>query len=83
MEFDAEAARKAAVNEVGTEAGCPFCKRGRVRRSDYIRCIGCGINWLDGEDIRFDPRAERRKKFMGSFTPGQQKGQQQQRGERE
>lgn len=36
-------------NEVGTEPPCPFCKRPRVSRSNYIRCNPCGTNWLDEE----------------------------------
>lgn len=65
---DAEVARQDAINEPGSEPPCPFCKRPRVRRSDYIRCNGCATNWLDGEDITRDPRIERRAKFMASFA---------------
>lgn len=41
--------RERLATEVGTEMGCPFCGVARVRRSDYVRCNGCGINWLDEE----------------------------------
>jgi len=46
---DQEALREMRRNEVGTEPPCPFCKKPRVRRSDYIRCNGCAVNWLDNE----------------------------------
>ena len=36
-------------SEVGTGPNCLFCGIPRVQRSDYIRCMGCGINWLDEE----------------------------------
>jgi ribosomal protein L37AE/L43A len=52
--------KKAAANEQGTEAPCPWCGKARLRRSDYIRCNGCGVNWLDGEDLSKDPRADRK-----------------------
>ena len=41
-----EANRKDRLAEVGTMPPCPFCKKPRVERSDYIRCLPCGINWL-------------------------------------
>jgi hypothetical protein len=40
----------------GKESPCPFCAIPRVRRSDYVRCCRCGINWLDGEPLDQDPR---------------------------
>jgi len=52
-------AKKVAAGEVGTMAPCPWCGRRRVQRSDYVRCIPCGVNWLNGEDMSKDPRAER------------------------
>ncbi len=55
-----EAARQERLNEKGTEPPCPWCERPRVRRSDYIRCNPCATNWINGEDISKDPRAERR-----------------------
>lgn len=58
-EAQREAGRQARLNEKGTEPPCPFCNRPRVKRSDYIRCNGCGVNWLAGEDITHDPRQER------------------------
>lgn len=57
-----EAMRKIRLGEVGTEPPCPFCQRPRVRRSDYIRCNPCGLNWLDGEDLTKDPQLSRREK---------------------
>jgi len=44
------------LNEVGTEAPCPFCQRPRVTRSSYIRCNRCGVNWGKEDDITKDPR---------------------------
>ena len=41
--------RQDRLNEKGTEPPCPFCKRPRVSRSDYIRCHPCGVNWLNEE----------------------------------
>lgn len=63
-----EAARQERLNEVGTEPPCPFCLVARVRRSDYVRCNRCGINWLDGEDLTRNPKAERWEKFMASVS---------------
>lgn len=59
-----EANRQDRLNEVGTEAPCPWCQRPRVRRSDYIRCNPCGTNWLDEEMhlpdyLSLDPRVSR------------------------
>ena len=56
--------RVEAVNELGTEPQCPFCGRPRVSRSSYIRCNGCGVNWLDEEMglpnyLDLDPRVAR------------------------
>jgi len=44
-----EAARQERLNEPGTEPPCPLCQRPRVKRSDYIRCNRCGLNWTNGE----------------------------------
>ena len=59
-----EANRQDRLNEVGTEPPCPFCKRPRVMRSDYIRCNPCGVNWLAEEMglknyLNLDPRVAR------------------------
>ena len=54
-----EAARRERLNEVGTEAPCPMCGRARVKRSDYIRCNPCGMNWSVGEDLNRDARFSR------------------------
>ncbi len=41
-----EANRRERLAEVGTMPPCPFCRKPRVARSDYLRCNPCGINWL-------------------------------------
>jgi uncharacterized Zn finger protein (UPF0148 family) len=51
------------IRKGGSEAPCPFCHLPRVRRTDYIRCSRCGINWLEGEDLDHDPRGERQNKL--------------------
>ena len=56
-EEDREAAREARLNEPGTEPPCPFCLRPRVLRSDYIRCMRCGLNWSQGQAIDRHPLA--------------------------
>jgi len=61
-----ESMRKAAIEEVGAEPPCPICRRARVSRSSYIRCNGCGVNWLDEEMglpnyLDLDPRVARAK----------------------
>ena len=65
--------RRQLATEVGTEPPCPFCGQRRVRRSDYIRCRPCSVNWIDGEDIDRDPRIERNEKMLAerSTKPGQ------------
>jgi hypothetical protein len=59
-----EANRQDRLNEVGTLSPCPFCRKPRVQRSDYVRCNPCGINWLDEEMhlpnyLSRDPRVAR------------------------
>jgi len=72
---DQERMRQVALKEPGTEPPCPFCKRPRVARSDYIRCNGCGVNWLDEEMhlpdyLNVDPRVARQKAArMARGTP--------------
>lgn len=61
-------ARRERLSEPGNEPPCPFCGVERVRRFDYTRCNLCGINWLDGEDLTRNPKAERWEKFMGSAS---------------
>lgn len=61
-----EQARQAYLNEVGTMPPCPFCQKPRVQRSDYVRCNPCGINWLAGEDLNRNPKAERWEKFLAA-----------------
>ena len=61
-----QAVRQERLNEVGTEPMCPFCGSPRVARSDYIRCLPCGVNWLNEEMnlpdyLNLDPRVSRRE----------------------
>lgn len=49
MTIHLEEFRTTIVTEQGTEPPCPFCQIPRVKRTDYIRCNPCGINWLDEE----------------------------------
>lgn len=56
--------RQERLSEKGTEPPCPFCKKPRVSRSDYIRCNPCGVNWLNEEMhlpnyLNRDPRVAR------------------------
>jgi hypothetical protein len=43
------------------EKPCPLYCGGlpRCRRSDYIRCSACGVNWVEGEDLSRHPKIER------------------------
>jgi hypothetical protein len=72
---EAEANRQDRLNEPGTEPLCPFCRKPRVLRSDYIRCNPCGVNWLAEEMhlpdyLNSDPRVARSKNArMGNSTP--------------
>jgi ribosomal protein L37AE/L43A len=50
--------------EVGDQPDCPFCGTARLKRTDYIRCGKCGVNWMDGEDLSCDPRESRRAGWM-------------------
>lgn len=59
-----EEMRQIRLGEKGIESPCPFCKRPRVKRSDYVRCNPCGLNWLDGEDLTKDPQLSRRQKSV-------------------
>lgn len=43
--------REQRLAEVGSEPPCPQCGRPRVKRSSYIRCNPCGMNWSEGQDI--------------------------------
>ena len=62
-----EQLRQDRLNEAGTEPPCPFCQKPRVKRSDYIRCNSCGVNWLDGEDISKNPAIERKALWMATL----------------
>lgn len=61
-----EASRQEYLGELGTEPACPFCRRPRVKRSDYTRCNPCGVNWLEEEDLSRNPKAERWEKLLAS-----------------
>jgi hypothetical protein len=52
----------------GKEPPCPFCKLPRVKRSDYVRCVRCAINWMEGEPLDADPRTVRLQKFLGEAS---------------
>lgn len=43
---------------------CPVCKRERERRSDYVRCRFCGLNWLAGENLSLHPHLGRRLRLV-------------------
>jgi uncharacterized Zn finger protein (UPF0148 family) len=58
----------------GREAPCPFCGIPRVRRSTYIRCCACGVNWIDGEALDKDPRSERQHKLNEEMAAMSTKG---------
>lgn len=55
---------RAVQSEVGTEGPCPMCGTLRVARTDYIRCQPCGVNWIQGEDRKKDPRVGRYRSLM-------------------
>lgn len=79
MATQTEGKRRREIEQGGTESPCPFCGVPRVERSDYIRCCGCGINWLAGEDLKSDPRAQRLAIFLEacrSMPFGKNKNQQ-------
>jgi uncharacterized C2H2 Zn-finger protein len=48
----------------GKESPCPLCGHPRVRRSDYIRCVRCAVNWMEGEPPDTDPREFRRRQNL-------------------
>ena len=52
------------IEKGGTETPCPRCQLPRVRRSDYIRCCACALNWMDGENLDKDPRQQRMNRFL-------------------
>jgi ribosomal protein L37AE/L43A len=56
--------KRLLAEEVGTMPPCPFCRKPRVARSDYLRCNLCGVNWLAEEMslpdyLNLDPRVAR------------------------
>ena len=54
----------------GTEEPCPFCKLPRCQRSDYIRCVRCGINWSPGEPLDMDPSVYRDQVRRDGYRAG-------------
>jgi hypothetical protein len=58
-EAEQEATRRTRRNEPGTEPPCPMCGKPRVKRSTYIRCNPCAVNWSEREDTSSDPTIER------------------------
>jgi len=58
--------REQRLAEVGAEPASPFCGRPRVKRSSYIRCNPCGMNWSDGQDIFKHPHM----RVIPSSAPG-------------
>jgi hypothetical protein len=71
-----EAMREEARAEPGTEPPCPWCGRPRVLRSNYVRCLPCGVNWLAEEMhlpdyLNMDPRTARTRavRMASSIRP--------------
>lgn len=70
----AKLTREQRLAEKGTESPCPIkgCGKPRVKRTDYIRCNPCGLNWLYGEDLTLSPLLSRepyltwKKKYAAS-----------------
>jgi hypothetical protein len=56
--------RKLIRSEAGNQEPCPMCGASRVLRSDYLRCLPCGVNWLEGEDRSKHPGLERSRKMI-------------------
>lgn len=52
------------IKNGGSESPCPLCGFGRVQRSDYLRCVRCGLNWMNGEALDRDPRRQRLERFL-------------------
>jgi ribosomal protein L37AE/L43A len=66
-----ELLRAARMGEKCEELPCPFCRRPRVKRSAYIRCNRCGLNWLDGQDLMLHPHSKGQPmRGTGFLTPG-------------
>lgn len=51
------------IDKGGKLSPCPKCGVPRVQRSSYIRCAGCALNWMPGENLDRDPRIERFEKM--------------------
>lgn len=56
------------IKKGGSEPPCPFCQIPRVRRSDYVRCCRCGVNWLEGEALDKDPKTQRMRNMIETST---------------
>lgn len=67
------------IKKGGSELPCPFCGVPRVKRSDYIRCAACGINWLEGEPLDQDPRNLRQRKLIDDMAAMQTKTKKEER----
>lgn len=52
------------IKKGGKESPCPFCSLPRVKRSSYIRCCACGINWMEDEPLDKDPRGFRQRRLI-------------------
>jgi hypothetical protein len=52
------------IKSGGALSPCPRCGTPRVKRSEYIRCCGCAINWEEGEPLDQDPRSYRQQKMI-------------------
>ena len=61
----------AEIDHGGKELPCPFCSLPRVRRTDYIRCCRCAVNWMKGEPLDRDPREYRRKLLLDQMASTQ------------
>jgi hypothetical protein len=64
----------------GGESPCPFCGLPRARRSDYIRCVRCGVNWIGGESLDRDPRTRRLEVFLEGIKAHKKKGDEDRKG---
>ena len=57
--------REQRLDEPGTEPPCPFCQRPRVKRSSYIRCNPCGMNWGMDDEWSRNPKGQDREREKG------------------
>lgn len=54
------------IEKGGKLPPCPQCGVPRVQRSNYVRCCGCALNWMAGENLDRDPRIERFEKMKAT-----------------